>query len=135
MVEAGLVDPAALPRPYDRYRPQRLLELLIEGGSVEAGPPVLCHGRPDLDRCLVDRSHFSGFDGLEWAVVADRHLDLAVAHLGVAAILGAEAVPSLYDGYGADPDLILLDHHILAAHLLWAGGVPGALPGAPTPIS
>lgn len=129
-VAAGRVDTAALPPPYDRYRPERLLELLEAGGSgpgpsLDGGSghdgPVMCHGRPTLDRFVIDRGRFVGFDGFGEVVVADRHLDLAIAHLGVAGVLGAEAVFAFYEGYGADPDLARLDRAVLAAHLLGAG--------------
>ncbi|MEL6980847.1 MAG: phosphotransferase [Actinomycetota bacterium] len=120
-VAADLVDTTELPAPYDRYRPEELLRLLVEGVDA-AGPPadgpVLCHGRPQLGRFLVDGDRFVGFDGLETVLVADRHLDLATAHLSVAEVLGAEAVYAFYEGYGADPDLARLDRAILAHHLL-----------------
>lgn len=125
-----LVDASALPPPYDRYEPARLLELLVAGRQPVDETPVVCHGWPGLDRCLVDGPRFAGFDGFESALVADRHLDLAVAHLAVASVLGAEAVFALYEGYGADPDLVRLDHHVLAAHLLGYRPDPEPEPGA-----
>lgn len=122
-VAAGLVDTGRLPEPYARYDAERLLEMFEGTGNGQAGaappdPPVLCHGRPTLDRVLVDGGRFVGFDGFESAVVADRHLDLAVAHRSIAEVLGAEAVVGLYEGYGFDPDLIRLDRAVLASHLL-----------------
>jgi aminoglycoside phosphotransferase len=119
-VAAGRVDASTLPPPYDRYSPERLLELLVEGRPATDEAPVLCHGGPGLDRCLVDGERFAGFDGLEAVVIADRHLDLAVVHLEVAATLGAEAVVGLHEGYGTDPDLVRLEHYVLAVHLLGA---------------
>lgn len=120
-VAAGLVDSVDLPSPYDRYQPEELLDLLVAGVAAAGPPPdgpVLCHGRPELGRVLVDGDRLVGFDGLETAVVADRHLDLATAHLSVAEVLGAEAVYGFYEGYGTDPDLARLDRAMLAHHLL-----------------
>ncbi len=120
-VGAGLVDAATLPAPYDRYQPDRLLEMMIDGGATAGRPseaPTLCHGAPEAARFLIDGDRFVGFDAIEAPLVADRHLDLAVAHLSVADALGAEAVYGFYDGYGTDPDLARLDRAILARHLL-----------------
>lgn len=122
-VEAGLVAPADLPAPYDRYPPERLLEMLI-GPATDAradrgaASPVLCHGSPGAERFVTNGDCFVGFDRLETAVVADRHLDLAIAHLSVSELLGAEAVYAFYDAYGRDPDLASLDRAVLAARLL-----------------
>ncbi|MEM9563448.1 MAG: phosphotransferase [Actinomycetota bacterium] len=121
-VEDGLV--AGLPTPYDRYEPDRLLELLIEGvGGERAGvePPVLSHGRPSPDRILIDGDRFAGFIELDAVLLADRHLDLATAHLWVAELFGGESVFALYEGYGADPDLARLDRGVLAVRLLGTG--------------
>lgn len=120
-VDDGLVDAATLPAPYDRYQPDLLLEMLVNGGAAAgrpSEPPVLCHGAPEAGRFLIDGDHFVGFDAIDSPLVADRHLDLAVAHLSVADALGAEAVYAFYDGYGTDPDLARLDRAILARHLL-----------------
>jgi aminoglycoside phosphotransferase len=61
-------------------------------------------------------------EGFGSLIVADRHLDLAIAHLSVGAVLGQEAVFGFYDAYGRDPDLIRLDRAVLVAHVL--GAVP-----------
>lgn len=120
-VDGGLIDAAALPAPYNRYEPERLLEMLVDGGAVAGRPadvPTLCHGAPSAARFLVDGERFVGFDAIDSALAADRHLDVAVAHLSVANVLGAEAVYGFYEGYGTDPDLASLDRAILARHLL-----------------
>lgn len=119
-VADGLVDSAALPGPYDRYRPDELLAMLI-GGRPSAEDLVCCHGSPSAGMLLVAGGRFVGFDGIESALVADRHLDLAVAHQSVQHHLGPEAVFRLYDAYGGDPDVIRLDHYVLASHLLGLG--------------
>lgn len=129
-VEAGRVDPAALPEPYDRYPPNRLLEMLTEavdairaadGGAAPVDPPVFAHGAAHPGRFVVDGDRFVGFDGFEVALVADRHLDLATTHLWVADLLGAEAVFGFYEGYGSDPHLGHLDAAVLAVRLLGTG--------------
>lgn len=120
-VDDGLVDAAKLPAPYDRYQPDRLLEMLVDGGAAAGRPseaPTLCHGAPEAARFLIDGDRFVGFDAIDEPLVADHHLDLAVAHLSVADALGAEAVYGFYEGYGTDPDLARLDRAILARHLL-----------------
>ncbi len=121
-VEAGLVD--GLPAPYDRYEPDRLLELLSEGvgaaGDVD-DPPVLCHGRPSPGRTMIVGDRFAGFVDLDSMLLADRHLDLATAHLWVAELFGGESVFALYESYGADPDLTRLDRAVLAVRLLGTG--------------
>lgn len=119
MVESGAVERDRLPAPYDRYGPARLLSMLIDG-RPETEEPVCCHGFPVAERILVDGGRFAGFERYDTTLVADRHLDLAVAHLSVQHHLGPEAVFRFYDSYGADPDLVRLDHYVLAAHLLGA---------------
>lgn len=128
-VERGAVDRAALPPPYDRYEPDRLLELLVETiEGLTPAEPVVSHGRASPDAFLVGAGSdpaglagLAGLDGLETALPADRHLDLATAHLWVADVLGQEAVFSLYEGYGADPELSRLDAAVLAVQLLGTG--------------
>lgn len=139
LVATGSVEVEALPAPYDRYGADRLVELLEESvATLLAGdrsvpdPPVLCHGSATPSRVLVDGSELTGIDGFESALVADRHLDLATAHLWVAELLGAEAVFGLYDGYGCDPHLGRLDAAVLAAHLLGLGPI-AKRPAAPPP--
>jgi len=121
-VDDGLIDSTTLPAPYDRYQPDRLLEMLVDGGAAAGRPseaPTLCHGAPEAARFLIDGDRFVGFEAIGDPLVADHHLDLAVAHLSVADALGAEAVYGFYEGYGTDPDLARLDRAILARHLLF----------------
>ncbi len=120
-LRVGSINPLSLPPPYDRYQADRLIEMLEAVEPREEVGPVLCHGWPTLDRLLVDGARFGGFDGFESLIVTDPHLDLAVAHLGIAEVLGPEAVFGLYEGYGVEPDVLRLDRAILAAHLLGTG--------------
>ena len=142
MVASGRLDPATLPEPYCRYTLAKLLDLAFpaeeaHGGSGGASPDetalaergddlVVALGSPTLARFRVAGDRFDGFDrlavsasrgGSDGVLLADRHHDLAVAHLDVAAVLGAEAVFALYNGYGIDPSLVALDRAIIAAHL------------------
>ena len=118
-VRDGLVDPARLPEPYRRHRPERLLELFLAAGAEPGDDqPVACHGAATLARFRVAGGRFSGFDRLEAPLLADRHLDLATLHLDLQAVFGPDAVFRFYEAYGRDPDLVRLDRHVLAAHLL-----------------
>lgn len=116
-VEDGTLDAKELPHPYDRYQPSELLAMLAEG-RPDKEDLVCCHGAAVVDRVMVESGTFRGFDRLDSAVVADRHLDLAVMHLSLQELLGPEAVFRFYDSYGADPDLVRLDHYVLVSHLL-----------------
>lgn len=116
-VESGRVDPALLPRPYDRYRSEQLLDMLVEGRPADEDV-VLCHGGAAMGRFLVDNGTFRGFDFLDSVLVADPHLDLASLHLDLQRLMGPESVFRLYEAYGTDPNLVRLDHYLLATHLL-----------------
>ena len=118
-VESGVVEAAVLPPPYDRHRPDRLLALVADGRPA-AEDEVWCHGRPTARSVWVLDGRFAGFSPPRpgESTIADRHLDLAVAHLSVHEVLGPEAVFAFYDAYGRDADLVRLDHYLLIAHLL-----------------
>jgi len=114
-------EPAAhrLPEPYGRYPMDQLLTMFIDGRPADPDADlVVCHGQPTLDRFLVEGGRFQGLTGFDSVIVANRHLDLAVIHQSVQAVLGPEAVFRLYAAYGQDPNVALLEHHILASHLL-----------------
>ncbi len=115
-VGAGRVDPQALPDPYRRYDAERLLEFWVEG-KPEKEDLVLCHGNPRLANFFFDGADFVGAEGLDGMRVADRHLDLAIIHHEIHEYLGAEAVFRFYEAYGRDPDLLRLDHYLLASLL------------------
>jgi aminoglycoside phosphotransferase len=127
-VEAGAVATDALPAPYNRYSPEQLLAMFADGETQAAdttavGPdePVWCHGSAQVERFVIDGGRFAGFDHMEWPLVADRHFDLASLQCSVQLHFGPEAVFRLYEAYGRDPNLLQLDRHILAVHLLGYG--------------
>ncbi len=139
-IEAGRVDPLDLPPPYDRYTPARLLELVEESAAAATGPgsrsggstpPVCCHGFAAAARFTVDRGRFVGFDRIEGPLVADPHFDLAVVQQSVHHSFGPEAVFRLYEAYGSDPDLVLLDRYVLVSHLLGRSSFQRTADGAP----
>ncbi len=125
-VAESRLDAQRLPHPYSRYEPSRLVELL-EAGRPAQDDLVVCHGSPSLHNLFVDGGRPSGLTGVHRLGVADRHLDLAVAHRSMQAIFGGEAVFGFYEGYGIDPDLVRLDYFVLV------DVVTGAI--APTPTS
>jgi aminoglycoside phosphotransferase len=114
---ANEIDPAHLGKPYDLYAAERLVEIW-----QESQPPsedlVVCCGRPTLEDVLIKDSALAGFTDARYAMVADRHLDLAVAQQSIHAELGSEAVFAFYEGYGLDANIVKLDHYILASRLL-----------------
>ncbi|MGH1489671.1 MAG: phosphotransferase [Acidimicrobiales bacterium] len=134
-VETGAVEQERLPYPYDRYQPSELLAMFIDARPDPAASSddlVLCHGFAVAERFIVDGPRFAGFDRMESPVVANRHLDLAIMHQSVQHHFGPEAVFRFYQAYGQDPNLVLLDHYILAAHIL---GRSPALNSADVPVA
>lgn len=108
---------AVIDEPYDRYTADRLLEMW-RAGRPPTEDLVVCHGDPALPNLMANQGSFTGFVDLAGVRVADRHLDLAHAHVSVHRNLGPEAVYVFYDTYGLDPDLVSLDHYLLAKQLL-----------------
>jgi kanamycin kinase/aminoglycoside 3'-phosphotransferase-2 len=115
-VAEGRVDPATLPDPYRRYEAKRLLEFWVEGRPASEDL-VLCHGNPRLSNFFFEGADFVGAEGLAGMRLADRHLDLAIIHHEIHEHLGAEAGFRFYEAYGRDPDLLKLDHYLLASLL------------------
>lgn len=107
----------AVDEPYQRYTPAELLDLW-QKGRPQAEDLVICHGDPSLPNMMAHQGVFTGWVDLAEVRIADRHLDLAHAHVSVHRNLGPEAVYVFYDTYGADPDLLRLDHYLLAKQLL-----------------
>ncbi len=113
----GTIRPSELPEPYCRYEAERLVELAIAApaGRIELG---WAHGSPTTDQFLIAEGEFVGFTSPCRATVTDRHLDLAVAQMSVAASYGQEAVIGFYEAYGLPVDIVQLDRAILLTHLV-----------------
>lgn len=133
-VGAGLVTAADLSPAYRHMAVDRLLEVLEQGAAriPAASPSVVTHGRASLDSLRIDPCGAAGF--VDWSHVAlgDAHRDLAVAARSVAERVGAGAVPSLFDSYGAERiDPLRLDWYSLVAELTPVAGPPRAVdPGS-----
>lgn len=113
-VSAGLGE---VDDPYQRYSGEELLELWRQG-RPSGEDLVICHGDPALPNMIAQQGVFAGWVDLGGVRIADRHLDLAHAHVSIHRNLGPEAVYIFYDTYGQDADLLRLDHYILAKQLL-----------------
>ena len=114
-----MIDPASLPEPYDRYEADRLVEIWSDGAlpeSYESNSVVLA-GSLTIDRMFLTDGELTGLSG-DFGLVGDRHLDLAVVQHSIHRQLGAEAVFGLYEAYGSDPNIVVLDHYVLAGLLL-----------------
>ncbi len=113
-VASGL---GAIDEAYQRYTADELLSIWCAGR-----PPiedlVICHGDPALPNLIAHQGVFTGFVDLGGVRIADRHLDLAHAHASIHRNLGPEAVYVFYEAYGTDPDLLRLDHYLLAKQLM-----------------
>lgn len=118
-IEAGDIDLGQLPEPYGRYERSRLLELLRSGRPVDEDL-VVVHGRAVVPNLYLNASTPSGYVAVHRLGVGDRHQDLASAHRSLVALFGPEAVIGFYEGYGAEPGLVTLDHYILIDVLLGA---------------
>lgn len=108
-----------MAEPYDRYAAERLVEIWTEAelpATYESTTVVLA-GALSIDRMLLANGELSGIEGA-CGLIGDRHLDLAVLQHSVHRDLGAEAVFGFYESYGADPNIVALDHFVLAALLL-----------------
>ena len=103
--------------PYQRYAHDELLELWRQG-RPERDDLVICHGNATLTNMMAQQGAFAGWVDLGSMRVADRHLDLALAHESIHRFLGPEAVYVFYDTYGQDPELLPLDHYLLAKQFL-----------------
>ena len=118
-LNAGLIDPGTLPEPYDRYEADRLVEIWTEAVLPDSyhSEPVVLAGSLTIDRMFLTAGELTGLSG-DFGMVGDRHLDLAVIQYSIHHQLGAEAVFGLYEAYGADPNIVVLDHYVLAGLLL-----------------
>lgn len=116
-VRRSEVDPGGLPDPYRRYDRDHLIELWEQSRPAEE-EPVVCHGAARLENFFVANGAATGWIAPTRLTVADRHLDLALAHRSIGTILGNDAIYAFYEAYGADPSLIALEHYLLAELLL-----------------
>jgi aminoglycoside phosphotransferase len=111
------LDVGDLPEPYCRYSVELLVELWRQG-RPEVEDLVVCHGAPSLGNLRMTAGAVTGMTEWGHACVVDRHFDLAIVQRSLHYDLGPAAVFGFYEGYGADPDLVRLDHFVLASLLI-----------------
>lgn len=116
-LKQDLIQPDAMPDPYSRYEPAALVDIWVQGRPA-IHDLALCHGNPRLAMFQFQGDTFVGCDDVSSVRVADRHLDLATMHQEIHHLYGPEAIYRFYEAYGSDPDLVKLDHYLLASHLL-----------------
>jgi aminoglycoside phosphotransferase len=126
-IATGRIDSAALPEPYRRHRPERLLEVVLDGRPPPPPALAVCHGSPAVSNLFVGGGHLTGVIGVHRLGVADRHLDLAAVHRSLNEVLGPQALFRFYEAYGDDPDLVRLDHYLLIDLLVSALRPAGAV--------
>ncbi len=119
--EAGRIDQARLPAPYDRYPPTELVAIARDQ-APSAIDPVVGHGDARPRNLHLAAGEIAAYLSVERLGIADRHHDLAVAHRSVLDLYGAEAVVAFHEGYDLDVDLVRLDHYLLIAALEAATG-------------
>lgn len=110
------VDAAELPEPYRRYESDRLRQIWTEG-RPETDDLVICHGSPALAAMRFNQGTLVDMETPSRLGLADRHLDLAIAQQSLSQHLGPESVFVFYDVYPVQPDLVRLDHYVLATLL------------------
>lgn len=110
------LDPSQLPDPYSRYEAARLIEIWQQGRPAN-DDLVLCHGDPSLPNLVIDPA-VVGWVDVGRLRLADRHLDLAVAQYSIHRNFGPDAVFAFFEAYDFDPDLVRIDHYLLANFLL-----------------
>ncbi len=119
--DRGEVDGLEVSSAYRHVPVERLVALLEQGAPAaaeRAGPPVLTHGRPDLESFRWERWDPIGLDGWDHLAVADRNRDLAVAAHSIVVHLEPAFLPSFFDAYGHEYlDLLQLDWYSLALEL------------------
>lgn len=113
-LDAGSVDPRAMPEPFSRYEPARLVELWRQG-RPEGEDLVVVHGNAALSNLFFEAGTLTAVVDVGRLGVGDRHLDLAVVHESIRRHLGPHAVFAFYEAYGRQPDLVRLEHYRLGA--------------------
>ncbi len=117
-LDAGQIDTATLPEPYDRYEASRLVSIW-KSTSAPASyehQPVPLIGGPTVERLLLTDGEVSGVSG-SFGLIGDRHADLAALQHSIHHSLGPEAVFGFYEAYGRDPNIVVLDQFVLAGLL------------------
>ncbi|MEZ5340562.1 MAG: hypothetical protein R2706_03685 [Acidimicrobiales bacterium] len=76
-IEATTIDPTALPEPFRRYSLDRLIELWSQGRPSSADPCAVTVGH--TANLIVDAGVVTGWLEPRHTIIADRHLDLAIA--------------------------------------------------------
>jgi aminoglycoside phosphotransferase len=121
-VAAGAVDPATLSPAYQRYTPDRLLELAIAGrpdSADSAEDRVVTQGAPLLRETLVEHGQVVGYTDWSRLAVAHRYHDIAIITRDLAASVSPHALGPFAAAYGLDtPDLVKLDFFVLLVELL-----------------
>jgi hypothetical protein len=122
-LDHGAIATDELSDPYSRYDAGQLVTIWEDGAErcKDDSGLVCLIGAPRIDRLLMRDGEVAGVNR-PFGLLGDRHLDLAVIQHGIHRTLGAEAVFGFYEAYGSDPNLVLLDHHVLSGLLLgWIG--------------
>ena len=123
-VEAGLVHPAELDAPYDRYRAAELLDR-VRSMAAATGPPeledrVLVHGDFCVSNVVFDPTYGTTVGALDWAFagVGDRIQDLAITARSLSRNLSGEVLPEFFAAYGlAEPDLLRIETYVVLEEL------------------
>lgn len=110
------LDSTRLPDPYCRYEARRLVEIWQQG-RPDGEDLVLCHGDPSVPNLVINPA-VVGWVDVGRLCLADRHLDLAIAQYSIHRNFGPDAVFAFFEAYDFDPDLVRIDHYLLANFLL-----------------
>lgn len=113
---ASTLDPTTLPDPYRRYSASDLLGFFLDGRPAKEDL-VLCHGKPVLENLVVEGTN-AGWVDLGRLRLADRHVDLAIVQQSLHRRFGPESVFAFYEAFGAEADMVRLDHYLLGALIL-----------------
>lgn len=119
-VEHGAVDPGLFDDAYQRYTPQRLLEVAQRMRPAEPeADPVLVHGAAKLESLRGDGAGAWAWTASPRLGAGDRYRDLATLSIDLATVVSPQALGPFFDAYGAaEVDLVRLDFHVLLDQLL-----------------
>ncbi len=114
--------PTRLVEPYSRYQAEELLTNFTHAKPQTIDDDlVVSFGYQLADLAYVEGDRVAALKDIDQCVIADRYYDLAINHINLHALIGPEALYSFYDGYGTTPNIVKLDHYIMAATLLSKG--------------